>query len=370
MTRQTAHSPTPDHSLPGDNHAHATPHHPDPLPAAGRLRRWWLRLTRADGGLAEPGGPGCSAGTCAYPACGCATRIRAASADAESPAGCNPGPTADDRTQSGTSPQPDPDRVSCTRCGGSQPRCGNANTCTGCGISGSVGGPLVRDSGPVRAGQIHDHGARSAMDDAAGRVGWSGAVLALWHRWVGLPASQPLDHARDRPGWGDRGERRLRHPGRRVGLLGRDRLARRVVIDEPDVGPGARHRIRIRGWPTHRSGNGAAQPAGRLDALSARLGRAAPAVALAILAGCATQPEPATLPAVEVSAVPQAAAPAAADVRIRETVTPVVTPIWLSEHSGETRGYVYDLTAYGLGRCLVVNGGVWCSAVEAARGER
>ena len=88
------------------------------------------------------------------------------------------------------------------------------------------------------------------------------------------------------------------------------------------------------------------------------------------LSGCATRPEPAPLPVVEVSAVPQAAAPAAADVRIRETVTPVVTPIWLSEHSGETRGYVYDLTAYGLGRCLVVNGGVWCSAVEAARGER
>ena len=73
------------------------------------------------------------------------------------------------------------------------------------------------------------------------------------------------------------------------------------------------------------------------------------------LSGCATRPEPAPLPVVEPAPIAAPSHPL-----IRETATPVVTPIWLSEPDGETLARLYDLRPLGGGLCLVVNGGVSC----------
>ena len=78
------------------------------------------------------------------------------------------------------------------------------------------------------------------------------------------------------------------------------------------------------------------------------------------LSGCATRPEPAPLPVVEAAPIAATAQIAPTDTRISETVTPVVTPIWLSDHEGETVARLYDLRRVGGPVCFVVNGGASC----------
>lgn len=83
---------------------------------------------------------------------------------------------------------------------------------------------------------------------------------------------------------------------------------------------------------------------------------AAAVAALLILAGCATQPaEPVSLPAIEAASVAAPSHPL-----IRETATPVVTPVWLSEPDGETLARLYDLRPIGGPVCFVANGGPSC----------
>ena len=84
------------------------------------------------------------------------------------------------------------------------------------------------------------------------------------------------------------------------------------------------------------------------------------ALVLLYLAGCATHPEPASLPVVDAAPIAATAQIAPADTRISETVTPVVTPIWLSDHEGETVARLYDLRRVGGPVCFVVNGGASC----------